>query len=115
MFAGSRESVVPRIRRDIFRQKTVLTIFFTSRRLLVLKPLPKGTKLNQNYFIDAILPRLYNEKRRISRKDGFQAFSAHTDTSMRYNGNKISKNLAKGSIERVPHPLYSPDMSPCDF
>jgi hypothetical protein len=30
MFAGSREGVAPRIRWDISRQKTMLTIFFTS-------------------------------------------------------------------------------------
>jgi hypothetical protein len=46
MFAGSRESVVPRIRRDIFGQKTLLPIFFLSRRLPVLKPLRKDTKFN---------------------------------------------------------------------
>jgi hypothetical protein len=115
MFAGSRESVVPRIRRDISRQKTMLTIFFTSTRLLVLETLPKGTKFNQDYFIDAIFPRLYNEKRRISRKEGFPAFSVHMDNSMCHNGNKISEKLAKRSIEPAPHPTYSPDLSPCDF
>jgi hypothetical protein len=44
MFAGSRESVVPKIRRDISGRKIVLTIFFTSKRLLVLEALQKGTK-----------------------------------------------------------------------
>jgi hypothetical protein len=31
MFAGSRESVVPRIRRDISGRETLVTIFFLSR------------------------------------------------------------------------------------
>jgi hypothetical protein len=75
----------------------------------------KGTKLNQNYFIDAIFPGLYNENRRISHKESFPAFSDHMDDSMYDNGNKISEKLTKGSIERAPHPPYSPDLSPCDF
>jgi hypothetical protein len=79
MFAGSRESVVPGIRRNISGQETLLPIFFTSTRLLVLEPLPKGTKYDQNYFIDAIFPGLYNEKRRISRKKHFPTFSVHMD------------------------------------
>jgi hypothetical protein len=58
---------------------------------------------------------LYNEKRRISRKDGFPTFSIHVDDSMGQNGNKISEKLAKRSIERAPHRPYSPDISPCDF
>jgi hypothetical protein len=115
IFAGSRESVVPRIRPDISRPKTMLPIFFPSRRLLVLKPLPKGTKFNQGYFVHAIFPGLYNEKRRISRKDAVPAFSAHRDDSISHDGNKISEKLTKGSVERAPHPLYSPDISLCDF
>jgi hypothetical protein len=115
MFASSRERVVPRIRRDIARQKTMLTIFLTSTRLLVLEARPTGTKFNQDYFIDAIFPGLYNAKKRISGKEGVLAFSVHMNSSMCHNGNRISEKLAKRSIERAPHPLYSPDRSPCDF
>jgi hypothetical protein len=114
MFAGSRESIVPRIRRDISGQKTRLAIFFTSRRLRVLKMLPTDAEFNQDYFIHATCPAFYNEKRRISRKDGLPAFSVHMDNAMCHDGNKISEKLAKGRIERAPHSLYSPDISPCD-
>jgi hypothetical protein len=81
----------------------------------VLEVLPKDTKFNQNYFIDPIFPGLYNEKTRISRKKGFPAVSVHMDNSMCHDGHKISEKLAKKSTERVPHPSYSPDISPCDF
>jgi hypothetical protein len=56
MFAHSRESAVPRIGQDIPGQKTMITIFLTSTRLLVLEARPKGTKFNQNYCIHAIFP-----------------------------------------------------------
>jgi hypothetical protein len=81
----------------------------------VLEALRKGAKFNQDYFIHAIFPALYNEKRRISRKEGFPAFSVQMDNSMCHNRNKVSEKLAKRSIERAPHPPYSPDTSPCDF
>jgi hypothetical protein len=80
-----------------------------------LKVPPKDTKLNRNYFTDAIFSGLHNEKMRISRKDGFPAFPLHLDDSMCLNGYKISEKFPKGSIERAPHPPYSPDISPCDF
>jgi histone-lysine N-methyltransferase SETMAR len=115
MFADSRESVTPRIRHDISTPKTMITIFFTSRRLLVSEALPKGTKFNQDYFIQYILPGLYREKTRISRKTGFPAFSVHMDNSMCHNGRKVSDIFARRSIERAPHPPHSPDISPCDF
>jgi hypothetical protein len=90
MFAGSRESLVPRIRGDISEQKTLVQIFFTSRRLLVLEARAKGTKFNQDYFTDAIFPGLDNEKRRISREERFPAFSVHMDNSMCHNDHKVS-------------------------
>jgi hypothetical protein len=80
-----------------------------------LEVLPTGIKFNQDYFIDAIFPGLYNEKRRMSRKEGFPAFSVHMDNSMCQKGNKISEKLAKRSIERALHRPYSPDISPYDF
>jgi hypothetical protein len=74
IFADSRESVIPRIRQDVSGQTTMMTIFFTSTRLLVLEALPKGTKFNQNCFILATFPGLYNEKTRIHAKRASQLF-----------------------------------------
>jgi hypothetical protein len=34
---------------------------------------------------------------------------------MCHNGHKVSETLAQKSIERAPHPPYSPDTSSCDF
>jgi hypothetical protein len=59
MFAPSAREVVPRTQQNISVKKTTVTIFFTSTRLWVLNLLPKGTKFNQDYFIDTVLPNLY--------------------------------------------------------
>jgi transposase len=83
--------------------------------LLVLNFLPKGTKFNQDYFIDTLLPNLYSEKRRITRRKGLPSFSVHMDNSMCHNGAKITEKFEKRHITRTPHPPYSPDLSPCDF
>jgi hypothetical protein len=63
MFATSAREVVPRTKQNISAMKTMITLFFTSTRLLVLNFLPKGIKFNHNYFIDTMLPNLYSEKR----------------------------------------------------
>jgi transposase len=93
----------------------MVTIFFTSIRLLVLNFLPKGIKFNQDYFMDTVLPNLYSEKRRIARCKGLPSFSVHMDNSMCHNGAKIIEKLEKRHIARAPRPPYSPDLSPCDF
>jgi hypothetical protein len=79
MFAASAREMVSRTKPNIFAKKTMVTIFFTSTRLLVLNFLPKGAKFNQDYFVDTVLPNLYSEKRRIARRKGLPSFSVHMD------------------------------------
>jgi hypothetical protein len=55
IFATSATQVVARIIQNISAKKTMVTIFFTSTRLLVLNFLPKVTKFNQDYFVDTVL------------------------------------------------------------
>jgi hypothetical protein len=57
--------------------------------------LPKGTKFNQDYFTDTVLPNLYHETRRIARRKGLPSFSVHMDNSVCHNGAKITEKLEK--------------------
>jgi hypothetical protein len=93
MFATSAREMVPRNKQNIFATKTMVTRFFTSTRLLVLNFFPKGTKFNQDYFIDTMLPNLYGEKRRIARRKGLPSFSVHGDNSKCHNGAEITQKL----------------------
>jgi transposase len=115
MFATSAREAMPGTKQNISAKKTMVIIFFTSTRLLVLNFRPKGTKFNQDYFIDTMLPNLYSEKRRIARRKGLTSFSVHMDNSMCHDGVKVTAKLEKKPIARAPHPPYSPDLSPCDF
>jgi hypothetical protein len=51
IFAKSPGDVVPRARKGIGVKKTMITIFFTHRKLLIAKDLRKGQKCNQDYFL----------------------------------------------------------------
>jgi hypothetical protein len=115
MLATSAREVVPRTKQNISAKKTMATNFFTLTRLLVLNFLPKGTKFNQDYFIDTVLPNLYSEKRQIARCKGLPSFSVHMENSTCHNGTKITEKLEKRHIARAPYPPYSSDPSPCEF
>jgi hypothetical protein len=101
MFATSAKEVVPRTKHNISAKKTMVAIFFTSTRLLVLNFLPKGTKFNQDYFIDRVLPNLYSEKRRIARRKGLSSFLVYMDNSVCHNGAKITENLRKDTLREL--------------
>jgi hypothetical protein len=90
--------VVPRTKQNISAMKNMVTIFFTSTRLLLLNFLTKGTKFNQDYFIDTVLPNLYSEKRRIARRKGLPGFSVHMDNSVCRKGAKTTEKLEKRHI-----------------
>jgi transposase len=115
MFVPSAEGVIARTKQDISARKTIITIFFTSAGLLVLNFLLKETKFNQDYFIDAIFPELYSERIGIARRKGESSLAVHMDNSMYHGDAKIIEKLGKEHIARAFHPLYSRDLSPCDF
>jgi hypothetical protein len=68
MFAKSPGDVTARTRQGIGVKKTMFTIFFTNRKLLIAEYLPKGQKYNQDHFIPDILPELEREKIRYERR-----------------------------------------------
>jgi hypothetical protein len=75
MFAPSRDLAAIRTKDPDWTKKTMLTVFFTSRRLIVLEALPKETTCTQHYFISDILPDLDGEKLRYRRKNRGQEIS----------------------------------------
>jgi hypothetical protein len=76
----------------------MVTIFFTSTRLLVLNFFPKGIKFNQDYFSGRVLPNLYSEKRRIARRKGLPSFSVHMGNSM---CQRSLKNLRRDTLREL--------------
>jgi hypothetical protein len=61
MFAPSRDLAATRTKDADRTKNTMLTIFFTSRKLIVQEALPKGTTFTQHFFIADIFPDLDSE------------------------------------------------------
>jgi histone-lysine N-methyltransferase SETMAR len=93
----------------------MLTVFFTSRRLIVLESLPKESTCTQHYFMSDILPDLDREKLRIRRKNPGQELFLDMNNSKCHNAKKITGKLQQKQVTRALHPPHSPDLSPCDF
>jgi hypothetical protein len=115
MFARSQADVIPRTRQAIGATKSMITLFFTARKLIVLDVMPKGWKSNQRYFIESILSGLKRGKMSFAPRKPGSTFWVHMDHSMCQNGAKITSEFQKHRLARMPHPPYLPDRSPCDF
>jgi hypothetical protein len=115
MFARGPSKVIPRTRQTIGAKKTMIMIFFTARQLILLDVLSKGSKFNQQYFIDYMFPDLKMQNRNFPRRMPPATFLVHTDDSMGHNGSKVVSKFDNHHTARLPHPPYSPDLNPCDF
>jgi hypothetical protein len=67
MFAPSADMVVPRLRAGFQVKKTMITVFFTATRSIVLHSLPQGQLITQDYFLSVIVPAFPKEKLRFRR------------------------------------------------
>jgi hypothetical protein len=81
LFAPSRDLTTTRTKEPYWTTKTILTVFFTSPKLIVLEALSKGTRFTQHYFISDILPDLDSEKLKCRRKNPGKGFFRHMDNS----------------------------------
>jgi hypothetical protein len=115
MFARAPSELIPRTRQKIDAKKAMITIFFTALRLILLGVLPKGSKFNQQYFIDYMFPDLKTENRNFRCRMPLATFWVHMDNSMCHNGSKVVSKFDRYHIARLPHAPYSPDLIPCDF
>lgn len=115
MFAPSPEKVPPRISNKISSKKCMITIAFSGNRLYCLDGLPKGTKFNQDYFIENILSTIVENIKNSKNRTSIKLFEIHMDNCKIHNGSKSKTFLQIKKLNRVPHPAYSPDISPCDF
>ena len=86
--------------------------FFDASRVVHHECLPKGSTVNQTYYIE-VLKRLRDairRKRPELRRSGDWFFHHDNASALR-----TCEFLAKHSITVLPHPPYSPDLVPCDF
>jgi hypothetical protein len=94
----------------------MITILFSGCKVMVFNILPKGSKLNQLYFVNYIFPDLNQENVNFHVGPHKQAtFGVHTDNSIDHNGFKVSPKFENHHVSRLPHPTYSPDRSSCDL
>lgn len=88
-YATSREEVRPRTKSTIAPKRTMVTIFFTGTKLLVLGIVSREEKFNQNHFLAVIAPELSKENSDAKRRIDTKQLVVHMDKSMRHNWSKI--------------------------
>jgi histone-lysine N-methyltransferase SETMAR len=115
MFISCPAEMIPTVGPSISRRKVVITLFFTANGRLILDTLPKESKDNEHHFIDNLFPVLNQVRTGNPSLKVTPTLMVHTDNSICPNGSEITEKMSLKGSGQVPHPAYSPDISPCDF
>jgi histone-lysine N-methyltransferase SETMAR len=114
-WSTSRATVPSRTFQKIDTKKSMFTFIFSECSLLTLNQLPKGQKMNTQYFCDVVLQETRESLTSIPEKSGIEGMMIHLDTWKVHNSARTTLQFQDFQVTRLPHPTYSPDISPCDF
>jgi len=94
--------------------KMMLICFVDQEGIVHREFVPPGMTVNADFYCD-VLRRLHENVRcKRPQKWQNQNLIIH-DNAPAHRSFKVSQFLAKNNMTVIPHPLYSPDLAPCDF
>jgi hypothetical protein len=99
----------------IGNKKVMITISLTGMRLIVLHCLSRGRKYNKEYFTNLILEDINETCNHGHGQRVTKDMLIHMDNWKVHNYQESSCKIQCMRLTRLPHPAYSPDLSPCDF
>ena len=113
---ATKHSKSPIIAKHSLSAKKVLYAFFFSGEGVAIKVLvKKGKSITGKYYKDVVLKRLkkYYEKQRLAI--GFKHVRLLHENAPAHTSAIVTAFMKKEKVTVLPHPLYSPDLAPCDF
>ena len=93
----------------------MIFFFFNIQGIVHVDWVPEGRTVNQVYYKE-VLTNLHEQMRRRRPemwKNG--SWVLHQDNALAHNALSVKTLLTKHKITVLEHPLYSPDLAPCDF
>jgi histone-lysine N-methyltransferase SETMAR len=100
--------------KEIDSKKSMFALIFSGHGLVALDKLPKGCKMNSQYFCDVVVEDAKRSVTAITGKSGIEGLMIHMDNSQVHISARTTQRLEEFHVIRLAHPPYSPDISPCD-
>jgi hypothetical protein len=87
-------------------------LFISGYGLLTLNQLPKGQKMNSQYFCDVVLQETRESLTSILEKSGIEGIMIHLNDCKVHNSARTTLQFEDFQVTRLPQPPYSPDIWP---
>ena len=102
-------------RASLKKKKVTLTVAWGVDGAVLVKCCSGENRINTDYFCKTTISGIEEWARKKDKVAGISAYLIHMDNAPCHNSVCTKEYMARYSIERMPHPPYSPDLSPCDF
>jgi hypothetical protein len=93
----------------------MLSAYLSHTGFVSIEFLPQGQNYNSHFFTEIILPGIVENLSVARLKLKATAAHAHTDNAKPQNSQLSLQKIEEYGFVRVPQPLNSPDLAPCDF
>jgi histone-lysine N-methyltransferase SETMAR len=94
--------------------KTMLVCFFDYKGIIHYEFIAQGQTVNQQCYLE-VLTRLQESVRRKRPRLWPDKWILHHDSTPAHDVLRVREFLTKNSVTKMDHPLYSPDLAPCNF
>jgi histone-lysine N-methyltransferase SETMAR len=89
-------------------------VFFDIQDIVMAEWIPSGQTVNQQCYLE-VLMKLRERVRRKRPELWKNGWILHQDNAPAHIALSVKQCLATHNITVLQHPLYSPDLAPCDF
>lgn len=103
------------VKRNRYEPKVLFSIFFKSTGPVLVHAVEKGKKVNRFYYMDKCLKPVIKEIHRQRPSSGLKNMKLLHDGASSHAHEDVLKYLKDEGLNLLPHPAYSPDLSPCDY
>jgi len=103
------------IRRSKNEPKFLFCIFFKSTGPVLVHAVEKDKKVDRFYYINMCLKRVIKELNKQRPNSGLKNMKLLQDNASSHYHKDVFDYLKNEGLYLLPHPPYSPDLSPCDY
>lgn len=109
------EPADPKVKRDRFEAKTMVSVFFRSTGYVLVHAIDKATTIDHNYYIENCLSPAFNVICNQRKRSGLRGMKLLHDNARPHIHSNTRNFVSSSGIIEIDHPPYSPDLAPCDF
>jgi len=115
VWIGKEEQRPQIVRTSRFSKKRMFCVFYTVDGCIARIVVPEGKTVNGEFYGNEVLPNVFKKFREIRNRKTVQNVMLYHDNALPHKHQLVKRLLQQEQVNLLPHPPYSPDLSPCDF